>query len=181
MAYETWVKKYPEMLIEYIRKGYRGKRVVKDGISFVQTCRGPRIGVFVALDVHRFGWSLVHAKGANKEPVKDINWSKGVEMAILRAEGNGSTLGLSDKVPESIKKQFEDFKERATAALTEQSFPIEKTTLRVTVATNGKGGRNFSIAPQKGRGRIAFDQETFQNLCTAIHKALKTEFVVTNG
>ena len=99
-----------EILVQYIRRGWKGRRLVRNGVEFFQRHRGPRIGVFIALDENRFGWSLVHMKGANREPPKNISWKTGVDMAFARASGmNGST----DKVPDSIKKDFERFKEQA--------------------------------------------------------------------
>jgi hypothetical protein len=105
-------------IVEYIRKGYRGRRIVKDGIEFFQQHRGPRIGVFVALNMKQFGWSLVHLKGENREAVKDISWKKGVEMAVARAEEK-----TNEKVPDSIKKQFEDFKKRAAMTFNGRTIP----------------------------------------------------------
>lgn len=107
-------------IVEYIRKGYRGRRIVKDGIEFFQRHRGPRIGVFVALNTKQFGWSLVHLKGENREVVKDISWKKGVEMAVARAEGK-----TNEKVPDSIKKQFENFKERAITVFNGRAVPAD--------------------------------------------------------
>jgi len=158
-------------IVEYIRKGYRGKRIIKDGIEYAQTHKGHRIGVFVALNTEQFGWSLVHLKGEHKEPVKNILWSKGVEMAVARAKGEAEVFGLTTKIPDSIKKQFEDFKKRATKSFTEEIYEVKDSSLVVRASFDGKE-RCYSLGTNKSRGRINFKQTAFQNLSDAIQKAL---------
>ena len=97
-----------KMLIQYIRRGYKGKRLVKDGVVFIQQHRGPRIGVMVALNDHQFGWSLVHTKGPNRESPRDVSWQRGLEIAMARAN-----IANFDKVPDSIIRDYEHFKEQA--------------------------------------------------------------------
>jgi hypothetical protein len=156
-------------IVEYIRKGYRGKRIVKDGIEFIQRHRGLRIGVFVALSMNQFGWSLVHLKGENRETVKDISWKKGVEMATTRAEGK-----TGETVPDSIRKQFEDFKKRATMAFTEKLIPVEGLkNLAVAVAVANDGATNqYSIVTTGKRHVRIFRGQGFMNLYKAMRKAL---------
>jgi len=97
-----------KMLVQYIRRGYVGRRLVKDGVEFFQKHRGPRIGVMVALNENQFGWSLVHTKGPGREPPKDVSWKKGLDMAVARAEGK-----TGEKIPDSITREYEQFKEKA--------------------------------------------------------------------
>jgi hypothetical protein len=154
-------------IVEYIRKGYRGKRIVKDGIEFIQRHRGPRIGVFVALNTEQFGWSLVHLKGKNRESVKDISWKEGVEMATVRAEGR-----TREKIPDSIKKQFEDFKKRAIMTFTEKLIPVEGVkNLAVAVANDGVTNQ-YSIVTTGRRHVRIFRGQNFMNLYKAMRKAL---------
>ena len=104
-----------KMLVQYIRRGWKGRRLLKDGVEFFQQHRGPRIGVMVALNDHQFGWSLVHTKGENREPPKNVSWKKGLEMALERA--NATNV---ENVPDSIKKDYEHFKEQARKYFTPQ-------------------------------------------------------------
>jgi hypothetical protein len=150
-----------------ISAGYRGKRIVKDGIEFIQRHRGPWIGVFVALNTEQFGWSLVHLKGEYREAAKDISWKKGVEMATARAEGK-----TGETVPDSIRKQFEDFKKRATMAFTEKLIPVEGSkNLAVAVANDGVTNQYSIVATGKRHVRI-FRGQGFMNLYKAMRKAL---------
>jgi hypothetical protein len=153
-----------KMIVEYIRKGYRGKRIVKDGIEFVQCRRGPRIGVFVALNDKQFGWSLVHLKGENREPVKNISWKKGVEMAIARAEGK-----TNEKVPDSIAKQFKDFKKRVQRIYSKKLIPVEGSNFSISVATD-EDNKHFALVARKGR--LHFTAQTFQAMYKAMSEAL---------
>jgi hypothetical protein len=154
-----------KLIIEYIRKGYRGKRIVKDGVEFVQRHRGPRIGVFAAISPTQFGWSLVHLKGENREPAKNISWKKGVEMALARARGAGGT------VPDSIVRQFEDFQKRVRMRFNEETIPV-KGMKDVSIKVANDGTRTwFGIAVGKN-GRIHFRDHNFQNLFTAMQQAL---------
>jgi hypothetical protein len=157
-----------KMIVEYIRKGYPGKRIVKDGVEFFQRHRGPRIGVFVALNAIQFGWSLVHLKGENRESAKDVSWKKGVEMAIARAEGK-----TDEKAPDSIRREFASFKKRATMIFTEKFFPIEGLTDgNASVAVkNDEGERQFTINFTKG-SLVRMKDESFQKLYAAMQKAL---------
>jgi hypothetical protein len=97
-----------KMLIQYIRRGWKGKRIVRDGAVFTQQNRGPRIGVFVALDSEKIGWSLVHTKGENREPPKNVSWKKGIEIAVSRAQA-----GAEIKIPGSIRKEYFLFMQKA--------------------------------------------------------------------
>ena len=154
-----------KMIIEYIHKGYPGKRIVKDGVTFIQRHRGPRIGVFVALNTTQFGWSLVHLKGEHRESPKDISWKDGVKMAIARAEGK-----TGEKVPDSIRKQFEHFKKRASGVFSEKQFPVEGCNFSIAVSKHGED-KQFAIVFDK-KGRICFKPETFHNLVSVMQKAL---------
>jgi hypothetical protein len=157
-----------KMIIEYIRKGCRGKRIVKDGIEFIQRHRGPRIGVFAAISSTQFGWSLVHLKGENREPAKNISWEKGVEMAVARARGAGGA------VPDSIARQFEDFKKRVKMRFNEETIPVKgMEDVSIKVANDGMQNR-FSIAVGKN-GRVRFRDGNFQNLFAAMQEALAKE------
>jgi hypothetical protein len=154
-----------KMIVEYIRKGYRGKRIVKDGVEFVQRHRSPRIGVFAAISPAQFGWSLVHLKGENRELVKDISWKKGVDIAVARARGAGGT------VPDSIKRQFEDFQKRVKMAFSEETIPVKGIEdVSIKIANDGTKTR-FSIAVGK-KSRIRFKDNNFQNLFAAMKQAL---------
>ena len=97
-----------KIFIQYLRRGFKGRRLIRDGVEFIQPHRGPRIGVMVALNDHQFGWSLVHTKGENREPPKDVSWKKGLVMAIARA--NATNV---ERVPDSIRRDYERFKESA--------------------------------------------------------------------
>jgi hypothetical protein len=158
-----------KMIVEYIRKGYRGKRIVKDGVEFFQRHRGPRIGVFVALNSAQFGWSLVHLKGENQELPKDICWIKGVKMAVERAKDPPNT----EKIPDSIRRQFEDFQKWAKMVFSEETIPVEgMKDVSIKIANDGTKIR-FSIAVGK-KGRIRFRDGNFQNLFNAMQQALDT-------
>jgi hypothetical protein len=164
-----------KMIVEYIRRGYRGKRIVKDGIEFVQRHRGPRIGVFVALNPTQFGWSLVHLKGENRELPKDISWSKGVAMAVVRAEGK-----TGEKIPDSIRRQFEDFQKRAKMTFSEETIPVEgMKDVSIKVANDGTKVQ-FSIVIGK-KGCIRFRDDNFQNLFSAMQQAILRPVVFYKG
>jgi len=160
-----------KMIVEYIRKGYPGKRVVKDGVEYVQLRRGPRIGVFVALNAKQFGWSLVHLKGENKEPAKDVSWGKGVELAVVRAKNESSMFGITDQVPGSIRKQFDDFKKRAIRHFTEEVTPIKGTEFYLAVSSDGEK-KHYNIGILKHRGRLHFTHKEFLSLYSAMLNAL---------
>jgi len=168
---ENQKKEKDGMIVEYIRKGYRGKRVIKDGAEYVQIHKGRRIGVFVALNAKQFGWSLVHLKGENREPTKNISWGKGVEIALARAKDEYSVFGLTSKVPDSIRKQFDDFKKRAAKHFTEKEFEVKDGVFVVKSSFDGEE-RCFSLASKKGKGRVNFSEESFRNLSDAIQSAL---------
>jgi hypothetical protein len=161
-----------KMIIEYIRKGYRGKRITKDGIEFIQANRGPRIGVFVALNTTQFGWSLVHLKGENRELPKDISWIKGVKMAVERAKDPPNT----EKIPDSIKRQFESFKKRAIMSFTERFIPVQNSRISITVSTDGIE-KHFGLSVAK-EGRIKIKNENFTGLLEAMKQAMAEELKI---
>jgi hypothetical protein len=170
--YRRTTMNYQNMIIEYIRKGYRGKRITKDGVEFIQSNRGPRIGVFVALSTTQFGWSLVHLKGENRELPKDISWIKGVKMAVERAKDPSNT----EKIPDSIKQQFESFKKRAIMSFTERYFPVQNSRISITVSTDGIE-KHFGLSVAK-EGRIGIKNENFTGLLAAMKSAITTELKV---
>jgi hypothetical protein len=131
----------------------------------------------VSRKAHREGWhrvhpaasrpTLVHLKGESREAVKDISWKKGVKMATARAEGK-----TGEKIPDSIKKQFEDFKKRAIMTFTEKFIPVEGVNnLAVAVANDGVTNQ-YSIVTTGRRHVRIFRGQDFMNLYKAMRKAL---------
>lgn len=124
------------MLKQFIRIGKKGQPVYDDlGIKFVQQTRGPKIGVLVALDKDRIGWSLISEKEhfdeivtetyvvTTPKGVKNVTkekpvwnaeriWEFGTRLAVERAKGEQP---IPQIVPRLVEKEVKQFKKRVNA------------------------------------------------------------------
>lgn len=85
---QKWVNRPPHMLIEYIRDDYRNK-----------------IGVVVALDKNKVGWSV--CKVANGQQLDRFNKEFGLKVAIGRAEKQSTATIPSQYAYEAVQKMYE--------------------------------------------------------------------------
>jgi hypothetical protein len=129
---------HDEVGTPYIRAQYV---IDETGKEWIQPVRGPRIGVMVALEDGRWGWSVISPKedlnemGALVEPREikyqkgekvhtkklskpvrlwdaDRIWKYGTELATHRAEGHIATPVI---IPNVDKSSIEKFQHRMTA------------------------------------------------------------------
>ena len=97
------------ILIEYIRDGFIGKKVyTKDGVEYTQSSRSPKgRGVLVALGENKIGWALL----SPKEP--KVDWNVGRSLAYSRASSEEWFKTQYNTIPKDIKEQVDHFILRA--------------------------------------------------------------------
>jgi hypothetical protein len=124
------------MLKQYIRIGWVGQAALNEyGTRFIQKDRGPRIGVLVALDKNKIGWSLISKKEDLSEKISEKReihtpngvkivkvtkpvwnseriWEYGTRLAVERAAGTTPTPKV---IPNIVKKELQKFEKRVNA------------------------------------------------------------------
>jgi hypothetical protein len=121
------------MIKRYIRVGWIGQKAFNEyGTYFVQQNRGPKIGVIVALDKERIGWSLISEKEDLSETLEEKKvietpkgkktitvktpiwnskriWDYGTRLAVERANGEQPVPKI---IPKVVQRELEFFKKK---------------------------------------------------------------------